>query len=183
MIVFIILTARVELNTDKYDWLSLKHVRMSLMGPCHHHKCWNLHQCSHGLVLPGCELLSFSQAVWRVKRWAARPQTHAELQPRTMWKQRDRVEIDGSIKGEEENSKAKWNVCFAWNNENKETGQREGGYMECLAGRGLKKKGMKRQFAPIFPPSSPTFGRTCSVLWTRLNLPKTHADALKLQQD
>lgn len=40
MIVFIILMARVELNTDKYNWLSLKHVRMSLMGPCHHHKCF-----------------------------------------------------------------------------------------------------------------------------------------------
>lgn len=150
MIVFIILTARVELNTDKYDWLSLKHVRMSLMGPCHHHKCWNLHQCSHGLVLPGCELLSFSQAVWRVKRWAARPQTHAELQPRTMWKQRDRVEIDGSIKGEEENSKAKWNVCFAWNNENKERQDREReDIWSVWLGEDSKKRGWKDNLHPF----------------------------------
>lgn len=140
----------LELNTDKYDWLSLKQVSMSLMGPCHYHKCWNLHQCYHRL-LPGCGLPSFSQAVWRVKRWAARPQTHAELQPRTMWKQRDRVEIDGSTKGEDENSKAEWNVvCSGWKNEKqRETGQREGGNMECLAGRGCKKRGWKDNLHPF----------------------------------
>lgn len=157
------------------------------MGPCHHHKSWNLHQCSHHLLLPGCGLCSFSRAVWRVKRWAARPQTHAELQPRTTWKQRDRVEIDGSIKKEGENSEAEWNVVCSGLKEWKQraTGQREGGYMECVAGRGLKKRGDEKTLfkAPISPTSSPTFGRTCSVLWIRLNLPKRHTGGLKLQQD